>query len=339
MQHVSHALRAILVTACLAPITSSFAAQELHHPYVGVRVTATAPDSDRFRAFQQQALDYHRGPQHPGIGIQVAAPLTEHWWLRSYFDRVRLQVADGPNAWGHTYGTDALYHWASGAYAGVGINHTRMNVQRNPMVRGSLGYRFTLRDRFFVTTEANLQGNRDWFDQQLSVSLNYQFGRDFGQQTLPRTFHQRRQQRLESPPAANDSAQVSLPPEQAEASPTPSSGPIGMIRFEFDSDQLTHSMITQQLPQFTALKTMLEQSPNAILKLIGHTDLTGSASYNDSLALRRAQAVADLLRDYGIDTARMRVQSMGAKAPLIDDKGAQPNAINRRVEIQLIQAG
>lgn len=35
MQHVSHALRAILVTACLAPITSSFAALELHHPYVG----------------------------------------------------------------------------------------------------------------------------------------------------------------------------------------------------------------------------------------------------------------------------------------------------------------
>ncbi|WP_416464631.1 OmpA family protein [Sphingomonas sp. VDB2] len=65
----------------------------------------------------------------------------------------------------------------------------------------------------------------------------------------------------------------------------------------------------------------------------GHTDSTGSASYNDALSLRRAQAVADALVGGGMARPAMRVAGMGARIPVQSNRSASGRRENRRVVI------
>lgn len=67
-------------------------------------------------------------------------------------------------------------------------------------------------------------------------------------------------------------------------------------------------------------------------QLTGHTDATGSASYNRELSKRRAAAVRDYLSGkFRIDPARLRSAGMGADR-LLDPENPQ-SGVNRRVEI------
>ena len=49
--------------------------------------------------------------------------------------------------------------------------------------------------------------------------------------------------------------------------------------------------------------------------VVGHTDSSGSASYNDALSLRRAQSVADYLVSTGANEDAIRVIGRGSREP------------------------
>lgn len=65
----------------------------------------------------------------------------------------------------------------------------------------------------------------------------------------------------------------------------------------------------------------------------GHTDSTGSASYNDALSLKRAQAVADALHSGGMAQGALRVVGMGARIPVDSNRSADGRRENRRVVV------
>lgn len=67
--------------------------------------------------------------------------------------------------------------------------------------------------------------------------------------------------------------------------------------------------------------------------VIGHTDRSGSDKYNDSLSLRRASAIADLMRGAGIADTELRVSGRGESEPKVDTPDGERNPTNRRVEI------
>ncbi|MFQ3302206.1 MAG: outer membrane protein OmpA-like peptidoglycan-associated protein, partial [Planktomarina sp.] len=50
----------------------------------------------------------------------------------------------------------------------------------------------------------------------------------------------------------------------------------------------------------------LQAYPNSTVKILGHTDNTGSGSYNESLSQRRADAVANILMNNGVQPVRLR---------------------------------
>lgn len=76
---------------------------------------------------------------------------------------------------------------------------------------------------------------------------------------------------------------------------------------------------------------MLEY-PLTRVVLAGHTDSTGSASYNQTLSLKRAQAVAQLLKDhFGISSKRIETVGYGESQPLYPNDTPQNRAANRRV--------
>jgi outer membrane protein OmpA-like peptidoglycan-associated protein len=73
----------------------------------------------------------------------------------------------------------------------------------------------------------------------------------------------------------------------------------------------------------------IRQFPEVRFRVYGHTDLVGSAAYNQALGMRRAQAVVAFLVGQGISRSRLEaVVSYGKTRPVIPTPG--PERQNRR---------
>jgi len=83
---------------------------------------------------------------------------------------------------------------------------------------------------------------------------------------------------------------------------------------------------------------VVSDNRGAYLEIEGHTDSTGSTSYNRRLGEDRALAVRDYLHDhYQIALNRMAVISYGAAKPVEDNKTRANRAVNRRVVISVLE--
>jgi len=85
-----------------------------------------------------------------------------------------------------------------------------------------------------------------------------------------------------------------------------------------------------------SVAVVLKEFDKTILEITGHTDSTGSDSYNLQLSERRAQSVASALLKNGIASARMLTQGYGESRPIADNGSAAGRQENRRVELVLI---
>ena len=85
----------------------------------------------------------------------------------------------------------------------------------------------------------------------------------------------------------------------------------------------------------TVLKLVqfLQLNPKRIVRIEGYTDSTGGTEDNLKLSLARAQAVADVLIDLGIDEKRIQVEGYGDQYPVDVNASERGRAQNRRVEI------
>lgn len=79
----------------------------------------------------------------------------------------------------------------------------------------------------------------------------------------------------------------------------------------------------------------LANQPNTEVRIIGHTDNTGSDATNDPLSIQRAQATRDYLSARGIDPRRVMIAGRGEREPVADNSSEAGRARNRRVEIYL----
>ena len=77
----------------------------------------------------------------------------------------------------------------------------------------------------------------------------------------------------------------------------------------------------------------LRNNPNAEVRIIGHTDSTGSDAVNNPLSMARAESTRNFLTMRGISGARIQVEGRGSHQPIADNATADGRARNRRVEI------
>ena len=82
-----------------------------------------------------------------------------------------------------------------------------------------------------------------------------------------------------------------------------------------------------------AVASSLLKYPNSRIEVIGHTDNTGSAAYNQDLSQRRAVAVASVLRSSGVPGGRIAAYGRGEDQPIASNLTPDGRAKNRRVEI------
>lgn len=101
------------------------------------------------------------------------------------------------------------------------------------------------------------------------------------------------------------------------------------ILFAVDSDYVGTGLKSD----LRVLARSLNDYPNTTVDVIGHTDNTGDAAYNQDLSNRRARAVADVLYDAGVATSRIRAYGRGEDEPVASNLTPEGRAQNRRVEI------
>ncbi len=80
----------------------------------------------------------------------------------------------------------------------------------------------------------------------------------------------------------------------------------------------------------------LQQYPDSLIDVYGHTDSTGSDAFNQRLSEQRAKAVADYLISRGVSASRIRSQGFGETQPIASNDTDSGRSLNRRVEIKII---
>lgn len=93
------------------------------------------------------------------------------------------------------------------------------------------------------------------------------------------------------------------------------------------------SVSIQSQSDLQAVARSLNNYPNTTVNVIGHTDSTGDAAYNQDLSERRARAVAQVLVASGVSGGRINAIGQGENVPVDTNQTAQGRANNRRVEI------
>lgn len=77
----------------------------------------------------------------------------------------------------------------------------------------------------------------------------------------------------------------------------------------------------------------LRSSPNAEVRIVGHTDSTGSDAINNPLSLNRANSARDYLMMRGVSGSRIHTEGRGSYQPIASNSTNEGRARNRRVEI------
>ena len=106
----------------------------------------------------------------------------------------------------------------------------------------------------------------------------------------------------------------------------------GDVTFDYNS-ALVKSQFRSALD---SVASTLAEYPSTYIDVYGHTDSTGSDSYNQGLSERRAASVADYLGGRGIQRARMATQGYGeTQLKCTPERSEADYQCNRRVEIRI----
>jgi len=71
------------------------------------------------------------------------------------------------------------------------------------------------------------------------------------------------------------------------------------------------------------------------VRIVGHTDNSGTETYNKPLSLKRAQNAADILIQDAVPAEKIEIAGHGETEPLMSNKTAEGRTANRRVEFLL----
>jgi outer membrane protein OmpA-like peptidoglycan-associated protein len=92
----------------------------------------------------------------------------------------------------------------------------------------------------------------------------------------------------------------------------------------------------QFYPTLNSVALVLREFDQTLVDVYGHTDSTGSDSYNFNLSQQRAQSVLAYLTSQGLDPRRFEAQGFGETRPIADNSTEQGRSANRRVEIRIV---
>lgn len=106
----------------------------------------------------------------------------------------------------------------------------------------------------------------------------------------------------------------------------------GNITFNTDSSALKESFNEV----LNSVLLVLKEFDKTLIEAAGHTDSTGSETYNQKLSYSRASSVGNYLIDHGVIMDRVLIVGHGELRPIADNNTSEGRELNRRVELTLI---
>jgi outer membrane protein OmpA-like peptidoglycan-associated protein len=101
------------------------------------------------------------------------------------------------------------------------------------------------------------------------------------------------------------------------------------ILFKFNSSELNTAF-------YGSLDSLMEKIPrdgSIQLQVSGHTDNAGTTAYNNTLSIKRANAVAHYMQEHGLGDDIRQINGAGESRPIANNQSAEGRRKNRRVEI------
>ena len=104
------------------------------------------------------------------------------------------------------------------------------------------------------------------------------------------------------------------------------------LKFDFDKATISDK---KSLDDIQKLADFMNKYPPYHANIVGHTDSTGPAKYNQKLSLRRAKAVTKMMEKEGVDANRLSFEGKGESEPLVENINPFNRHTNRRTEVEL----
>jgi len=109
-------------------------------------------------------------------------------------------------------------------------------------------------------------------------------------------------------------------------------GHVSIYGIYFDTDKA--EIKQESVPTLEEIAKLLRVNPGLKVYIVGHTDNTGSLTYNLDLSQRRADVVTNaLITNYGVDRNRITAKGVGPLAPVGSNRTEEGRSKNRRVEL------
>ncbi|MDQ3015388.1 MAG: OmpA family protein, partial [Bacteroidota bacterium] len=102
----------------------------------------------------------------------------------------------------------------------------------------------------------------------------------------------------------------------------------------FDHDSYALKSTTRE--NLNELSPTLKKYDDTDLRILGHTDNTGTDDYNQSLSVKRASSVDNYLVSQGIASSRLSTAGYGETDPIATNETDEGRELNRRVEVVII---
>ncbi|WP_260293473.1 OmpA family protein [Sedimenticola hydrogenitrophicus] len=104
------------------------------------------------------------------------------------------------------------------------------------------------------------------------------------------------------------------------------------ITFAVDRAEVNHNFVDT----LGSVALVLKEYKSTMIEVAGHTDSTGSDTYNQRLSQQRAQAVSGVLIANGVESIRIDSVGYGESRPVASNGTATGRQQNRRAELTLL---
>lgn len=226
-----------------------------------------------------------------------------------------------------------------------GLGNSNIDGENDSIWDIGAGLRLPLNERWtWRTSIRNYYAlGRDFEDQDFGIdtTLVYRFG---GSRKSMASSNESPRERAQEVVAVADADRDGVPDANDLCSDTPRSYAVDkdgcpiaieevarvelLVNFDFDRSEVKE----QYLSEIESVARFMEQYPDRVVELEGHTDSRGTDAYNLGLSQRRAEAVmAELVGRFGISPSRVSAKGFGESQPIGSNDSAQGRAENRRV--------